>query len=113
MHLSVTFDTIDHVILFDIKYIYIYISSNGNALQSIISYFSHISQRVQIDGILSEFASIVCGGFPRVSFRSLEVLHVYIAPECYFDFIKSVTTCMLTTLKSLSHLNVMIQSKSR
>ena len=34
---------------------------DGNALKLIMSYFSNRTQRVQIDGILLEFASIVCG----------------------------------------------------
>ena len=38
-----------------------YIGFDGNALKLIMSYFSDRTQRAQIDGILSEFASIVCG----------------------------------------------------
>ena len=52
-------NTIDHVILFAI--LKKYISFDGNALKLIMSYFSDRTHRVQIDGILSEFASIVCG----------------------------------------------------
>ena len=37
-----------------------YISFDGNALKLIMSYFSDRTQRVQMYGILSEFASIVC-----------------------------------------------------
>ena len=85
--MSDAFDTIDHVILFAILKKYIgfvgnalklimsyfsdhvilfailknYIGFDGNALKLIMSYFSDRTQRVQIDGILSEFASIVCG----------------------------------------------------
>ena len=37
-----------------------YIGFDGKAFKLIMSYFSDCTQRVQIDGILSEFASIVC-----------------------------------------------------
>ena len=57
--MSAAFDTIDHVILFAI--LKKYIGFDGNVLKLIMSYFSDRTQRVQIDGILSEFASIVCG----------------------------------------------------
>ena len=33
----------------------------GSALQLIRSYFSDRTQRVQIDGIMSDFASLLCG----------------------------------------------------
>ena len=59
LDLSAAFDTIDHVILFGI--LKKYIGFDGNALKLIVSYFSDRTQRVQIDGILSEFASTVCG----------------------------------------------------
>ena len=52
LNLSTTFDTIDHK-----KYIGI----DNSALQLILSYFSDRTQRVQIDGILSDFASLLCG----------------------------------------------------
>ena len=38
-----------------------FVGFDGSALELIMSYFSDRTQRVQIDGILSEFASIVCG----------------------------------------------------
>ena len=61
LDLSAAFDTIDHVILFAILKKYIgFDGFDGNALKLIMSYFSDRTQRVQIDGILSEFASIVC-----------------------------------------------------
>ena len=60
LDLSAAFDTIGHVILFDI--LKKYIGFDGNALKLIMSYFSNRTQRVQIDGILLEFASSVCGG---------------------------------------------------
>ena len=53
------FDTIDHDNLFYILEKYVGIC--GSALQLIRSYFSDRTQRVQIDGILSDFASLLCG----------------------------------------------------
>ena len=52
LDLSAAFDTIDYVILFAI--LKKYIGFDGNALKLIMSYFSDRTQRVQIDGILSE-----------------------------------------------------------
>ena len=59
LDLSAAFDTIDHEILFELLEKYVGIT--GNALQLIKSYFSDRTQRVVIDGILSDFASLVCG----------------------------------------------------
>ena len=59
LDLSAAFDTIDHVILFEI--LLKYVGFRGKALDLIKSYYSDRTQRVQIDGILSEFAEIVCG----------------------------------------------------
>ena len=59
LDLSAAFDTIDHVILFDI--LVNYVGLRGKALDLIKSYFLDRTQRVQIDGILCEFAKIVCG----------------------------------------------------
>ena len=38
-----------------------YVGIGGSALRLIRSYFSDRTQRVQIDGILSDFASLLCG----------------------------------------------------
>ena len=59
LDLSAAFDTIDYLILFDI--LNMYIGFDGNALKLIKPYFSDRTQRAQIGGILSEFASIVFG----------------------------------------------------
>ena len=59
LDLSAAFDTIDHVILFDI--LVNYVGLRGKALDLIKSYFLDRTQRVQIDGVLCEFAKIVCG----------------------------------------------------
>ena len=59
LDLSAAFDTIDHDNLFYIFEKYVGIGSC--ALRLIGSYFSDRTQRVQIDGIMSDFASLLCG----------------------------------------------------
>ena len=59
LDLSAAFDTIDHDNLFYI--LEKYVGIGGSALRLIRSYFSDRTQRVQIDGILSDFASLLCG----------------------------------------------------
>ena len=58
LDLSVAFDTIDHDNLFYILEKYVGIGSS--ALRLIRSYFCDRNQRVQIDGIMSDFASLLC-----------------------------------------------------
>ena len=59
LDLSSAFDTVDRDTLFELLEKYVGIT--GNALQLIKSYYSGRTQRVVIDGILSDFASLVCG----------------------------------------------------
>ena len=59
LDLSAAFDTIDHDNLFYI--LEKYVGIGGSALRLIQSYFSDRTQRVQIDGIMSDFASLLCG----------------------------------------------------
>ena len=59
LDLSADFDTIDHDNLFYI--LEKYVGIGGSALRLIRSYFSDRTQRVQIDGIMSDFASLLCG----------------------------------------------------
>ena len=59
LDLSAAFDTIDHDNLFYI--LEEYVGIGGSALRLIRSYFSDRTQRVQIDGIMSDFASLLCG----------------------------------------------------
>ena len=59
LDLSAAFDTIDHDNLFYI--LDKYVGIGGSVLRLIRSYFSDCTQRVQIDGILSDFASLLCG----------------------------------------------------
>ena len=59
LDLSAAFDTIDHDNLFYI--LEKYVGIGGSALRLIRSYFSDRRQRVQIDGIMFDFASLLCG----------------------------------------------------
>ena len=59
LDLSAAFDTIDHENLFN--HLEKYVGISGNALKLIKSYFSGRTQRVMIDGILSDVASLTCG----------------------------------------------------
>ena len=58
LDLSAAFDMIDHDNLF--YKLEKYVGNGGRALRLIRSYFSDLTQRVQIDGILSDFASLLC-----------------------------------------------------
>ena len=57
--LSAAFDTIDHDNLFYILEKYVGIGSS--ALRLIRSYLCDRTQRVQIDGVMADFASLLCG----------------------------------------------------
>ena len=59
LDLSAAIDTIDHDNLFYI--LEKYVGIGGSALPLIRSDFSNRTQRVQIDGIMSDFASLLCG----------------------------------------------------
>ena len=59
LDLSSAFDTIDHAVLFDLWHDTFRIS--GTALSLLKSYLHDRTQCVQIDGIISEYAKLVCG----------------------------------------------------
>ena len=59
LDLSSAFDTIDHAVLFDLWHDIFEIS--GTALSLLKSYLHDRTQCVQIDGIISEYAKLVCG----------------------------------------------------
>ena len=59
LDLSAAFDTIDHDNLFYILEKYVGIC--GSALRLMRSYFCDRTKRVQIDGIMSDFVSLLCG----------------------------------------------------
>ena len=79
LELSAAFDTIDHDNLFMIVERFVGIS--GSALQQIKSFFSGCTQRVVIDGILSDFANLVCG-VPQGSVLGLMKFCLYLLPLC-------------------------------
>ena len=59
LDLSAAFDTIDYDNLFYI--LEKYVGIGGSTLRLIRSYYSDRTQRVQTDGIMSDFASLLCG----------------------------------------------------
>ena len=59
LDLSSAFDTIDHVVLFDLWQDTFGIS--GTTLSSLKSYLHGRTQCVQFEGITSEYAKLVCG----------------------------------------------------
>ena len=58
-----------------------FVGISGSALQLIKSYFSGRTQRVVIDGILSEFANLVCG-VPEGSVLGPMKFCLYLLPLC-------------------------------
>ena len=77
LDLSAAFDTIDHDNLFYI--LEKYVGIGGSAIRLIRSYFSDRTQRVPIDGILSDFASLLCG-VPQGSVLGSMKLCLYLLP---------------------------------
>ena len=77
LDLSAAFNTIDHDNLFYI--LEKYVGIGGSALRLIRSYFSDRTQRVQIDGIMSDFASLLCG-VPQGSVLGPMKLCLYLLP---------------------------------
>ena len=80
LDLSAAFDTIDHDNLFYILEKYVGIGSS--ALRLIRSYFSDRTQRVQIDGIMSDFAKFVVWGATGLSSGTNEILFVFASTWC-------------------------------
>ena len=74
LDLSAAFDTIYLFYILE-KYVGI----GGSALRIIRSYFSDRTQRVQIDGIMSDFASLLCG-VPQGSVRGPMKFCLYLLP---------------------------------
>ena len=77
LDLSAAFDTIDHDNLFYI--LEKYVGNGGSALRLIQSYFSDRTQRVQIDDIMSDFASLLCG-VPQCSVLGPMKFCLYLLP---------------------------------
>ena len=80
LDLSAAFDTIDHDNLFYI--LEKYVGIGGSALRLIWSYFSDRTQRVQIDGIMSDFAKFVVWGSTGLSSGTNEILLVFASTWC-------------------------------
>ena len=79
--LSAAFDTIDHANLFYI--LEKYVGTGGSALRLIRSYFSDRTQRVQIDGIVYDFASLLCGVPPgSVLGQTHEIVFIFASTWC-------------------------------
>ena len=74
---SAAFDTIDHDNVFHIREKYV--GFGGSVLRLIRSYFCDRTQRVQIDGIMSDFASLLCG-VPQGSVLGPMKLCLYLLP---------------------------------
>ena len=75
--MSAAFDTIDHDNLFYI--LEKYVGIGGSALRLIRSHISDRTQRVQIDDILSDFASLLCG-MPQGSVLGQMKFCLYLLP---------------------------------
>ena len=83
-----------------------YVGICGNALKLIKSYFSNRTQRVQIDDVLSDFATIICG-VPQGSVLGPLKFCLYLLPmSVILKYHKIVIMFMLTTLNYISHSNV-------
>ena len=83
LDLSAAFDTMYHVVLFEI--LVKYVGFKGKALDFIKSYFSDRTQRVQINGILSEIFGNCLWCSTGVSFGTFEILPLHATAECYFE----------------------------
>ena len=75
--LSAAFDTIDHDNLFYI--LEKYVGIGGSALRLIRPYFSDRTQRLQFDGIMSDFDSLLCG-MPQGSVLGQMKFYLYLLP---------------------------------
>ena len=78
--LSAAFNTIDHDNLFYI--LEKYVGIGRSALWPIRSYFSDRTQRVQIDGSMSHFASLSCGVPQGSVLGTNEILFVFSSTWC-------------------------------
>ena len=106
LDLSAVFDTIDHDNLFYI--LEKYVGIGGSALRLIRSYFSDRTQRVQIDGIMSDFASLLCG-VPQGSVLGPMKFCLYLLPlgAILRHILQDITFTRMTPNSTL-HLSVRI-----
>ena len=103
LDLSAAFDTIDHDNLFYI--LEKYVGIGGSALRLSWSYFSDRTQRVQIDGIMSDFASLLCG-VPQGSVLGPMKFCLYLLPLAATPILAITFTRM--TSNSTFHLSIRI-----
>ena len=80
LDLSAAIDMIDHDNLFYI--LEKYVGIGRSALRLIRSYFSDCTQRVQIDGIMSDFAKFVVWGATGLSSGTIQILFVFASTWC-------------------------------
>ena len=106
LDLSAAFDTIDHDNLFYM--LERYVGIGASALRLIRSYFSDHTQRVQIDGILTDFASLLCG-VPQGSVLGPMKFCLYLLPlGAILRHLILAITFMRMTPNSIFHLSVRI-----
>ena len=106
LDLSAAFDTIDHDNLFYI--LEKYVGIGGSALRLIRSYFSDRTQRVQIDGIMSDFASLLCGVPQGSVLGPMKFCFICFHLVRYLDTIILAITFTRMTPNSTFHLRVRI-----
>ena len=102
LDLSAAFDTIDHDNLFYILEKYVGIGTS--ALQLILSYFC---DRTQIDGIMSDFASLLCG-VPQGSVLGPMKFCLYLLPLGVILRHHNISFKCKDPLESLTKLNICI-----
>ena len=104
--LSAAFDRIDHD---DLYYILDkYVGIGGSALRLIRSYFCDRTQRVQIDGIMSDFVSLLCG-VPHGSVLGPMQFCLYLFPLGAILRHQNIGGSMRMTRNYTFHLNVRIR----
>ena len=106
LDLSTAFDTIDHNNVFYI--LEKYVGIGGSALRLIRSYFSDRTQRVQIDGIMSDFASLLCGVPQGSVLGPMNFVCICFHLVRYLDTIILAITFTRITPNSTFHLSVRI-----
>ena len=86
-----------------------YVGIRGSALQLIKSYFSKRTKRVMIDGILSDFASLICG-VPQGSVLEPMEFCLYLLPLGAIDIIILARCATLTIHNSTLKRSPLLQT---
>ena len=72
-----------------------YVGVSGYALKLIKSYFPNRTQRVQIDGVLSDFANIICGVPHGSVLRQIDTqLYITFKFKQSLEAISKVNSCL-------------------